>query len=158
MTRGRPRRPLADRFWEKVDRRGDDECWPWKAAHLRDGYGRIAVGRRGSPMVSAHRVAWILAHGWIPAGMNVCHRCDNPPCVNHGHLFLETNLGNVKDKMQKGRNWTPASKTHCRHGHPFDAANTYIKPNGNRACRACKRYRARRATNVRREPEERRPA
>ncbi|HTP29702.1 MAG TPA: HNH endonuclease, partial [Anaeromyxobacteraceae bacterium] len=55
--------------------------------------------------IRAHRFAWEFAYGPIPHGMLVCHRCDNPPCVKAEHLFLGTNLENVRDMMEKGRDW-----------------------------------------------------
>jgi hypothetical protein len=100
-----PRRPLSERFWEKVDVRGPDECWPWKAATNGHGYGTIGT-KLGTSL--APRVCWILVNGPIPPGEGyhgtcVLHRCDNPPCVNPAHLFLGTNDDNMRDKAEKGR-------------------------------------------------------
>ena len=97
-------RTLAERFWEKVDKRGPDECWPWKAHRHDSGYGRISMGGRRGKIEGAHRVAWLLEHGSIPEGMDVLHKCDNPPCCNVRCLFLGTARTNVDDMFAKGRN------------------------------------------------------
>jgi hypothetical protein len=99
-------RSLADRFWEKVDK--TSECWLWTGSRYRSGgYGQFAVeydeGRQRHGR--AHRVAWILTHGAIPAGMEVLHSCDNPICVNPDHLFLGTQQDNMDDMIAKGRNY-----------------------------------------------------
>ncbi len=92
-------RPLAERFWEKVDK--SSECWEWTAARNPDGYGLIGLDFRGSDR--AHRVSWRLAYGPIPIGLHVLHRCDNPPCVNPDHLWLGTQADNIADMTRKGR-------------------------------------------------------
>jgi hypothetical protein len=100
-------RPLADRFWEKVDRAGAvvrpelGPCWIWTGATKGFGYGHVAISR-GRHSV-AHRVAWELTFGAIPDGLKVLHRCDVPACVRADHLFLGTNADNTKDMMVKGR-------------------------------------------------------
>lgn len=93
-----------DRFWSKVDMRGPDECWQWKAATCH-GYGQI---RLNGHTRYAHRVSWELANGPIPDGDGyhgtcVCHRCDNPLCVNPTHIFLGSNEDNQADMTRKGR-------------------------------------------------------
>jgi hypothetical protein len=90
---------FIDRFWVKVDASG--ECWEWRAHRKPGGYGQFTV-RKGY-FASAHVVSYALTNGPIPAGMVVCHRCDNPPCVRPDHLFLGTQADNARDMIAKGR-------------------------------------------------------
>ena len=82
------RRPLEERFWKQVKKTDDAEsCWEWTGSGNAKGYGHINGGLdRGN--LRANRVAWELAHGPIPDGMLVCHKCDNPKCCRPDHLFL----------------------------------------------------------------------
>lgn len=99
---------LIHRFWAKVDAgRHAERCWTWKGASTRAGYGVIAAGGRGQANHYAHRVAYAIATGQDPAGFAVCHRCDNPRCVNPTHLFLGTMADNVADMIAKGRHAGP---------------------------------------------------
>lgn len=75
-------------------------CWLWNATRDGGGYGRMKVG--GS-FVRTHRLSYELHVGAIPHGMCVCHRCDVPACVNPEHLFVGTQLDNIKDRCEKGR-------------------------------------------------------
>lgn len=90
------------RFWSKVVRQRGTGCWVWDGQHKDSGYGRFVFDAKKNPM-AAHRASWILNRGPIPPGLFVCHTCDNPPCVRPDHLFLGTNLDNVRDMMAKGR-------------------------------------------------------
>jgi hypothetical protein len=89
-------------------------CWEWQGSRNTFGYGRISRGSRGSGVEAAHRVAWKLAHGPIPDGQYVLHRCDNPPCCNPEHLFLGSLKDNSDDMMSKGRGRAqiPAGERH----------------------------------------------
>lgn len=88
-------RPLEERFWEKVEKRGPDECWEWGGT-VADGYGRFREGGFGSSPVRAHRVAYKLLVGPIPEGLVLDHLCENRGCVNPAHLEPVTNRENLR--------------------------------------------------------------
>jgi len=101
------RRPLEERFWEKVDKNGPTQphmktaCWLWKASKDGCGYGWVGLGNR--KLGKAHKVSWELHRGPIPDGQCVLHHCDFPECSNPEHLFLGTQKDNALDREQKGR-------------------------------------------------------
>lgn len=88
------------------------------------GYVDFTYRRR---RIRAHRISYILHFGPIPDGMEVCHRCDNPPCCNPDHLFLGTGSQNALDRVAKKRDRN-RSRTHCIRGHELAGDNLRITP------------------------------
>lgn len=147
MTNRRDNFSMGDyieRFWSKVDKSG--ECWVWTAARTTRGYGQFhsRLGFKQYKSTLAHRVAWEMANGPVPTGMQLDHLCRNRPCVRASHLEAVTLQENLSRGM--GAVVTRArfqSQTHCKRGHELSAANVYIIPTtGSRQCRACRRERA----------------
>ena len=92
-------------FHKLVDRRGPNECWPWRGLTDTNNYGLIRFEKAAH---RTHRVAWVLENGPIPPSkvarsLSVCHSCDNPICVNPAHLWVGTDADNVHDMQRKGR-------------------------------------------------------
>lgn len=88
-------------YWDRVDKRGPDECWPWTGAKNWKGYGIFSWNQVNS---SAQRATWMIHHSVVlTSDQHICHGCDNPECQNPAHLFLGNNNINIEDKMQKGR-------------------------------------------------------
>jgi hypothetical protein len=118
-------------------------CWEWKLARNPLGYGQTTCGDiRGG----AHRLSYAAFKAPIPAGIDVLHSCDNPPCINPDHLSLGTDKENVKERHEKGRYWTDKRLSNsdlirlpfCRkRGHSMEGKNILIGKNGRRRCRAC---------------------
>ena len=88
-------------FWRNVTI--TEGCWTWNGGRDKNGYGRFNVRPRLSSLDRTHRVSWVIHFGAIPEGLQICHHCDNPPCVRPDHLFLGTAADNNADKVAKGR-------------------------------------------------------
>lgn len=91
------------RFWAKVDVRGPDECWPWRAALNRSGYGRYTPCAGAKQCMATHYMLALV--GRLRPSPDGCalHTCDNPICVNPSHLHWGTHRDNMRDKASKGR-------------------------------------------------------
>jgi hypothetical protein len=129
----RVRRPLVDRFWEKVNK--TDTCWIWTACKTAAGYGYFAIGHSGPQY--AHRLAYQLANPISLKGLQLHHICKNRACVNPSHLEVTDNLSHPDGAAGVNR-----QKTHCKHGHELSGNNLYVKSNGSRECIACINRRA----------------
>ena len=93
------------RFWDKIDCRAPDECWPWKGSLVK-GYGQFWLD---GPK-RAYRVAYELVKGPIPKGLYIRHSCDNRVCCNPAHLDAGTHADNMADMMKRGLAQCPHSQ------------------------------------------------
>lgn len=141
---GKPLRPVlertgpiersdVDRFSARIALQ-DDGCIVWLGGKTVGGYGSFAsrTTRGSEQKVMAHR--WSHEHhcGTIPDGLDIDHLCRNRACVNPEHLEPVTRQENIRRAA--------AMKTHCPVGHPYDEANTYVRPGtAHRSCKACSR-------------------
>ena len=111
---GKPTMPLKERLYSKIKINQYTGCWEWQGT-LRNGYGRMIIGSRTDGTrrsESAHRVSYMLNYGEIPGGMEVCHKCDNPRCINPEHLFIGTRKYNIAEREAKERNIDPIGEVH----------------------------------------------
>jgi HNH endonuclease len=125
------------RFWRLVHK--GEGCWEWIGGRMWNGYGRFVLDQEAGKNTRAHRFAWELANGPVPAGRVVCHSCDNRACVRLDHLWLGTQADNLRDMREKGRGYSPPKRATCVAGHELTPENTYVRPNRERACRECRR-------------------
>lgn len=124
------------RFFAKVHKQPGG-CWVWTAAKGHHGYGRFWSSSRGRT-VQAHRWSYEEATGaTVPFGRELDHLCRNPGCVNPDHLEPVTH----RENLLRGTGVVAqcARRTHCVNGHEYNEENTYVRPNGGRACKECNR-------------------
>lgn len=149
-TKGVPlnRGTLAERFWQKVDKRGPDDCWPWTASLDSKGYGQIYSGH-GNKNMQGHSASMLIHGHKLPAGKEWDHICKDRTCVNPAHLRAVTHRENcgIYSDSPWGKN---TRKEKCSKGHPFTDDNIAViyraqqkpRPDGSKRsgkvrCRVC---------------------
>lgn len=103
---GLPTTTIGDRLKSMIKVNPITGCWEWQGSK-KIGYGHTIIGSRKNGTrhsIAAHRLAYLTWKGEIPEGYFVCHKCDNPSCINPEHLFVGTRQDNVDDRERKGRN------------------------------------------------------
>lgn len=93
------------RFWDKVNK--TETCWNWTASSRGVGYGAF---KYEGLVYDSHRFVWFLTYGSFPK-LLVLHKCDNRRCVNPEHLYEGTFKQNVRDMVDRGRNFIPKNLT-----------------------------------------------
>lgn len=141
------------RFDSKVEIDPTSGCWKWLGYKVKGGYGRFWFEGRD---VMAHRFAYELVVGPIPEGKEPDHTCNNPGCVNPGHLEIKTHRENSL-RSETSPTAINSRKTHCPENHEYTPENTYIIPStGSRRCRKC--HNARNVVRIRQRRQEEKAA
>lgn len=135
VKKTRRKRPVAERFLEKVIK--TDACWLWNGASGAgyQGYGTFWMD---NAYWRAHRAAYVLFVGPIPDGLQILHSCDNDRCVNPGHLRPGTQVENMDDAFARGRAPNATPRETCIRGHALTPENTYEQPGVHRPHRECR--------------------
>ncbi len=134
---------VEERFLSKINKINDG-CWLWTGATRGSNGFMYGMFHLKNEIHSAHRFSWMLWKGKLAKTeereLCVCHKCDNPLCVNPEHLYIGTHKQNMQDKAVKSR-YLDKMKKECKRGHEYTVKNTYISKQGLRHCRECHRIR-----------------
>jgi hypothetical protein len=113
-------------------------CLEWRGKRRPDGYGVCMFEKR---WIRVHRFLWEQFNGPVPAGLVLHHRCENRACANHWHLEPCTIGENILKQNHENFGRSNREKTHCAHGHPFDAVHLRYNSRGERFCGTCRSLR-----------------
>lgn len=122
---GKMKQDVVQRFLSKVQK--GKGCWKWLSATIQNGYGVFYLNGKTE---YAHRLAWEMKNGPIPAGKEICHSCDIKTCVNPRHMFLGTRQDNMQDAISKGR-FCSGTKSHLHKltdEQVIEIRRTYSRP------------------------------
>ena len=107
---------LYARFMKYIDKSTSYKgCWLWTGAKNDKNYGNFRVAKK---IISTHRLSWLLFKGPLLANLCILHKCDNPPCINPDHLWMDTHQANMDDMFAKGRGNKASGKSHGSVTHP----------------------------------------
>ena len=139
--------PILIRFFNKVEKDPDSDCWIWKGSINRTGYGEFSYN---SNTVIASRFIYIALkcdYEWLDKSIVIKHSCDRKSCVNINHLSAGTSGENQKEAYDRGLRIKNSDKPYCKHGH-LRSVSDFIDSRGYPRCRKCttqykRRYRMR---------------
>ena len=129
--------PLLGRLVSRIEF-GADGCWRWTGSRQPSGYGQIQTGTHANPRIElTHRVSYRLLVGDIPQDCEIDHLCRVRSCLCPDHLEAVTHRENWARSLAISVGYALAIQ--CIRGHRFTLENTYVRPDGKRNCRTCRR-------------------
>ena len=127
------KKPIEERLWNRINK--GSSCWLWLGPLDARGYGAIGEGGRGGRVLKVHALVYRLLIGPTLPGTELHHKCHNKACCNPEHIEPLTKREHLSRHLRKFKGGSKRH-SHCKHGHPFDEANTYMWK-GQRTCRVC---------------------
>lgn len=132
-----------ERFMSNIKFFAHEGCWEWAGVLSSTGYGSFRPAKSKRPY-GAHRISYFMANGSFDQKMFICHKCDNPKCVNPDHLFIGTASDNMQDCVNKNRHYF-AKREKCENGHDLTKNNYSLEAGRTgrifRRCNECRKDR-----------------